>query len=76
MARKPHTRVPQHDYLVHLEAHGPTTLRSLAHALDVSETTARRNLDGLLYQHRVALEPALGKYRRSPGDVFTAKGDQ
>jgi hypothetical protein len=54
--RKQHRRVPQNRYLKVLRDLGmPARCDDMAEFLDVSPTTAKRNLDGLVYQGKVRL---------------------
>lgn len=53
MTRKQHTRIPQDAYLDYLKEHGSHSLWDLAIVFDVSEVTARRKLNGLIYQGKV-----------------------
>lgn len=55
--RKPHVRVPQNEYLrVLAEVGGTAILDDIAEHLDVSTATARRALDGLAHQGKVAVQ--------------------
>lgn len=57
--RKPHVVVPQEEYLeVHKELNKWwLTLEEIALHFDVSQSAARRKLDGLVYQGRMQVEP-------------------
>jgi DeoR/GlpR family transcriptional regulator of sugar metabolism len=52
--RKPHVKVEQHYYLDFLRDYGSHSLYDLATTFDVSETTAKRKLDGLIGQGKVS----------------------
>jgi predicted ArsR family transcriptional regulator len=49
-ARKPHVSVEQWEFGAYVSAREEASLPEVAAALEVSEATARRNLDGLVYQ--------------------------
>lgn len=51
--RKPHIKVEQHYYLDYITEHGPQTAQDLAAIFDVSVTTAKFKLAGLVYQGKL-----------------------
>ena len=57
--RKQHVTVPQSEYLRVMQdvGLGSVVLEDIAEHLGVSPTTARRKLDGLVAQGKVAVEP-------------------
>ena len=54
--RKPHVRVPQHEYLTALREVGGGLLDDIAEHFDVSDATARRMLDGLVAQDALTVQ--------------------
>jgi predicted ArsR family transcriptional regulator len=55
--RKKHVQVSQDAILAALQETGGGELPTIAQYFDVSETTARRKLDGLVYQGKLKVEP-------------------
>jgi predicted ArsR family transcriptional regulator len=66
VTRKPPKIVPREHYLSYLEAHGPTTLEVIADRLDVSLSTAKRRLDGLVLRNKATVE----RKRTKRADIY------
>lgn len=66
--RKPHVRVEQHYYLDWVKEYGATPIEDFIATFDVSYSTAKRNLDGLVHQGKLKLDPESNSYFEGEND--------
>jgi DeoR/GlpR family transcriptional regulator of sugar metabolism len=62
--RKPSVRVSQEELLAFIEARSAASLWTVIEAFDIVETTARRKLDGLVYQGKLTVQPGTAHRER------------